>query len=419
VKYLRAGRLCAAMVICFLVLASAGAVHAADQVLIGVNAVRFAWPAASGTPSGYIVSRSVNGGGFQWYASTTEPAIEIPVASGDQISIRVAATGYDSAGAFHISPYSTVSDRVSVWPSPLFPVTGSWLLRCATCNQLATRSLGNASLVLAQATGLAAPWRVIGMAQLQYGRDEIIWYNTSTGKFAVYDGQFLAPVTGLSAFGPLTLRGVGAADLDGDGVEEFITQRNDTGGVMVWGINSKLLENIGTIPGPAGAPLLAAARDFDRDGKVDLLWHDPDTGTLDLWKMAKDPTLALPISTLRTSVVRVASGLASDATVAATGDYDGDGNVDVLWRYGDGRLGITYLNAGVPLRYVALGAVAGDGDRRVIGSIDIGGTVGEEIALQDNLTGLISILDPSPSGTNTRTLVLHPGNEWRVVAVGS
>jgi hypothetical protein len=408
----------AAAAISFLLIGIAGSAHAVDQILVGVTSVRFAWTAASGSPSGYFVSRSLNGGTFQQYTITSSPSVSIPVAPGDQIMIQVAAASYDSTG-YHAGPMSTVSDRVIVQRAPVFPsATGSWLLRCPTCNTIQNRSVSDASQVLAQAEGLASPWRVLGTAKLQNGRDQIIWQNSSTGKLSVYDAQFLAPITGLTDVGPAALRGVGAADFDGDGKEEFVVQRTDTGTVMAWAVNSGRFENIGTIPGPPGGKLVAV-RDFDHDGHVDLLWQDPIAGTLDLWRLANDPTVATPITTLIAQIVRVASNLTYDATVAATGDFDGDGYPDVLFRYANGRLAISYLVAGLPLRYVVLTAVTGDIDRRVVGSVEIGGTAGTEIALQDNVTGLITILDPSPTGSNTRTAVLHPGSEWRVVSVGS
>jgi hypothetical protein len=408
----------AAAAISFLLIGIASSAHAVDQILVGVTSVRFAWTAASGSPSGYIVSRSLNGGTYQTYSYTTDPSVVMPVVAGDQITIRVAAAGYDSTGAYRTGPLSTVSDRVIVQRAPVFPVSGSWLLRCATCNSMQTRSLSDASVVLAQAAGLASPWRVLGTAKLQYGRDQIIWHNSSTGKFAVYDAQYQAPITGLTNYGPTALRGVGAADFDGDGMEEFVVQRTDTGTVMAWGVNSGHFENLGTIPGPPGGKLVAL-KDFDRDGHVDLLWHDPIAGTLDLWRLASDPLLALPLTSLVSQTLHLASNLSYDAFVAATGDYDGDGYTDVLWRYASGRLAISYLVAGVPVRYVTLTPVTGDVDRRVIGSVEIGGTAGMEIALQDNVTGLITILDPSPSGSNTRTAVLNPGSEWKVVSAGS
>jgi FG-GAP-like repeat len=411
----------AAAAIATLLLAVTGAASAATQTLVGATSVRFAWAPAPGAPAGYFVLLSVNGAAPVSYSYVRTPEVVIPVTVGQVIAIQVMATGYNSAGALVGGPRSALSDPVSVVASPLFPAAaGRWLLRCSTCSgsPLASRSVANASLVQAQATGPAPPWRVLGHAKLQYGREQIIMQNSSTGQLSVYDADFLAPIASLTTFAPATLEGVGAADFDHDGMEEFVTQRSDTGVVMFWGVNAGSFEYIGTVAGPT-TKSLAGLGDFNRDGKIDLLWHDSFAGTLDLWKLAKDPTLGSPLTTLLLGSVRVASGLPSNAVVASTGDYDGDGSLDVLWRYADGRLAISYLNLGLPLRYVVLTAATGDINLRVIGSVDIGGTSGEEIALQDNVTGLIWIFDPSTSGAVTRTKVLNPGSDWRVAGIGS
>jgi hypothetical protein len=55
----------------------------------------------------------------------------------------------------------------------------------------------------------------------------------------------------------------------------------------------------------------------------------------------------------------------------------------------------------------------------VVGSVDIGGTAGDEIAIQDNITGLIWISIPRPSGARHAHDGRHPGSEWKVVGIGS
>jgi hypothetical protein len=407
----------AAAMIPILVLAITGSASAV-QTLVGVDSVRFAWAPASGTVSAYQVYVGVNGATPVAQSVVTSPEATIPVSIGDQIAVQVAALKTNPDGSFTRGPKSALSDSISILASPRFPVSGAWILRCATCPALARRSLANASLVVAEAPGLRAPWRVLGNAKLQYGRDQIIWHNLITGQMAVYDGQFLAPITSLTTTGPSALRAVGAADLNNDGNEEFIAQRTDTGVVMVWGVNSGRFENTGTIQGPTTSRLVSVT-DFDRDGKVDLLWQDTAAGTLDLWKMAKNPTLQLALTTLISKIVRVANGVPTGAAMAATGDFNGDSNLDVLWRYSDGRFAISYLIAGVPSQYVVLTPVAGDINLNVLDAVDVGGTAGAEIAMQDNLTGLIWIVDPSASGANTRTKVVHAGSDWKVVGTGS
>jgi len=389
----------------------------ANQILIGVNSVRFAWTAASGGPTGYQVYRSLNGGALAPYSVALGTGVEISVAPGDQIAIAVVAVAKDSSGRLRAGPMSPLSERIWATPSPKFPVTGSWVLRCATCPALARRSLTDASVVRAQAPALAAPWRVLGRAALVFGRKQIVWHNTQTGELALWDEGTLAPIPGGVGLGSPAMRGVGGADFNRDGIEEFVIQRTDTGVVSLWSLTPNGFERTVSLTGPPGARL-AAARDMNGDGRIELLWQNSAAGTLDSWTLKGDPRTT-PLSTLYESVKpRLAAGVAPDAIVASTGDYDGDGYVDVLWRFPSGGLGITYLPKGKPPSFVPLPAVAGDANRIVVGSLNIDGVRDDEIALQDWTTGRISILNPSASGA-PRTNVVDPGSAWKVIGIGS
>src|SRR5688572_4350491 len=160
---------------------------AANRVVVGATSVRFEWGPSSGLPEGYLVSRSNKGGALQAYAWVTDTSVEVAVVPGDQIAITVAAGGRDTSGAFRLGPASTLSDRVWVLPAPNLPVSGAWMLRCASCPSVALRSLSNAAVVLAEAPALAPPWRPIGRAMLDYDSEYIIWHNAHTGQFQVWD----------------------------------------------------------------------------------------------------------------------------------------------------------------------------------------------------------------------------------------
>jgi hypothetical protein len=400
-------------------LAAAGAARtalAATQILVGVDKVRFAWTPPSGSATGYSVSRSLNGAAFQAYAYSSAPNIDVPVKTGDQLMITVAGIGYDSSGALVAGPQSVASDRVYVQAAPRFPVNGLWLLRCGTCPALALRSLGDASLVQAQNTGPSSSWRVLGNMMLRSGLHEIVFQDTTTGQLALWDRQVLAPLRGAVGTTTLNVRGVGSADLDGDGGEEFVMQRTDTLQASIWSATSSGFVSVGTLPGPPGA-LLAAVRDLDGDGQPETLWQDPVAGTLYSLSPKANPLLSLPfLSLYQFPATLLASSLAADATVASTGDYDGDGNLDLLLRYASGKLVVVYLVAGKPKGSRALPALAGDVDLSVVGSVDFDGISGDEIALQHRTTRAITLLDPKQT-TAVRVTVLTPGSTWKVIGI--
>src|SRR2546423_1810436 len=63
--------------------------------------------------------------------------------------------------------------------------------------------------------------------------------------------------------------------------------------------------------------------DFDGDGKADLLWRNTTDGNNAIWLMNGSTVSA-------TSVIQAVVDLLW--TIVAVGDYGGDGRADILWR---------------------------------------------------------------------------------------
>lgn len=391
--------------------AIASAAASATQYLVGVNEVRFAWAPAEGATHGYLVSVTRDGTALTPLSWVTEPAVRVRVAAGDRLVIAVQALRRNSSGTLEAGPYSPLSEVVQIVGSPRFPVTGEWTLTCAVCPSLAVRSLANASVLLAEVSALPAPWRIVGRAVLSSGGPELLfWHNPTTGEIDLWDAAELTPLPEGAFTGPPSSRAVGSADFDRDGIEELVIHQPSTNQVHLYGLTPGGLARVATLTGSATATL-AAVEDFTGDRKIDLLWHNRTLGTLELRSVLGNSLLSLSLSS---ATIVLLGSYSTGAVVAETGDYDGDGETDLLWRYADGRLIVTYLVDGRVRNSTTLPAAAGDANQSVVGSVDVNGIAGDEIALQDQTTNAISILVPTYTEEALRIAVLTPGSRWKV-----
>ena len=82
---------------------------------------------------------------------------------------------------------------------------------------------------------------------------------------------------------------------------------------------------------------IAGTGDFNADGKSDILWHNSN-GDTSIWLMTASGTQVQVLSTTDLGVVP------TSWNVAVTGDFNGDGKSDILWRNTNGDTSIWFMN---------------------------------------------------------------------------
>ncbi|MBF0606313.1 MAG: VCBS repeat-containing protein [Magnetococcales bacterium] len=113
-------------------------------------------------------------------------------------------------------------------------------------------------------------------------------------------------------------------DFNGDGKSDVIWRNFTTGDVAIWqmdGMTRKFaLFAARNVPNNWQ---VRAAEDFDGDGKADMLWQDVTTGDVYVW-LLNDGTAK--------SGAYVARGIPAGWQIKLSEDFDGDGKADVLWQ---------------------------------------------------------------------------------------
>lgn len=165
------------------------------------------------------------------------------------------------------------------------------------------------------------------------GSTDLLWRAAGTGTLTAWLMEGLqwrsASKTEPSAPGSLQWLPVGTADFDGDGHGDLLWQHATSHKLVVW-LMDGLAQRSGlyTLPDGTDDPnwLVAGTGDFDTDGQPDILWRHRLSGKTVVWLMQGVER--------RLGTYTIPDGVASQFwSLVATGDLDGDGQADLLWRH--------------------------------------------------------------------------------------
>jgi len=185
-------------------------------------------------------------------------------------------------------------------------------------------------------TNISSNWHIAGTGDFNGdGRVDILWRaddGTVTDWLGQQNGGFAGNGTNFSTNISSNWHVAGTGDFNGDGKTDILW-RADDGTVTDW-----LGQSNGTFAGN-GANFstnissnwhIVGTGDFNGDGVDDILWR-ADDGTVTDWLGQPDGSFAGNGSVFNTNI-------SSNWHVIGTGDFNGDGKIDILWRADDGTV---------------------------------------------------------------------------------
>jgi hypothetical protein len=125
---------------------------------------------------------------------------------------------------------------------------------------------------------------------------------------------------------------VGQRDFDGDGKADLLWL-DYLGNAAIWFMNGTEVASTGSLGNVAGWAVVGTG-DFDGDGKGDILWRNARTS---------EPAMSLMSGANAMSTVGLGV-VPPNWSIAGTGDFNGDGKADILWRDTSGNVAIWEMN---------------------------------------------------------------------------
>ena len=234
---------------------------------------------------------------------------------------------------------------------------------------------------------------------LEMPNADVLWQRTSTRELLLQmDRTKPGTVVARVPASDLAIAAVG--DHDGNGFPELILRSTVTGATELWTLSSTGAA-VTVQPLHGGGNLgwkIIGSRDFDGDGKSDLLWRDANNGMTLIWLMNG--------ATIRSSQI-VHQGGNQDWSIAALGDFDADTKNDIFWRHTPTGMTLLWRMDGASILQSSVVHPGGNLGWTIAGAGDFNGDSKSDILWRESAQG--TVLQWQMNGTQiTKSAVVFP-----------
>ena len=241
---------------------------------------------------------------------------------------------------------------------------------------------------------------------------------------------------------------VGQRDFNGDGNADVLW-RDNLGNVAIWLMSGSTITSSTVLGNVASNWSIVGTGDFNGDGNADILWRD-NLGNLDIWFMnGTTITQSVVVGNVSTNWVVAGADMQGDIfwrnsatgevgmwvmngakvsktadlgvapstwNIAAIGDFDNNGSMDLLWRDTSGNVGIWLMNGTAILSTSVIGNVPSNWTLSNTG--DYNGDGKSDIMWTDN-AGNVAVWLMDGATISTSSTLGNAGTAWTVQALNA
>jgi Ca2+-binding RTX toxin-like protein len=207
----------------------------------------------------------------------------------------------------------------------------------------------------------------------------------------------------------------GSGDFNGDGNSDILWRQDDSGQVYVWEMNGLQIQGEGAVTHAAVTNdwHVQGTGDFNGDGNSDVLWRQDGTGQMYIWEMNGQQVQA------EGAVAHAA--VPNDWQVQGVGDFNGDGSSDVLWRQdGSGQVYVWEMNGQQVQAEGAVAHAAVPNDWHIEGVGDFNGDGNSDVLWRQDGSGQVYVWEMNGQQVQAEGAVAHApvASDWHVQSVG-